>query len=147
MWILLAFDFIRSITDYYFVVITMHTAILCLHAVVQPYKKRWHNFVDLLMLSSLIAIIATTFYNYRRAIDSHDYTRSILVIGGVQIIILYMPILYLFFLVIRGVIHKITKRIKHKHIHVDTPDRERTDSILFEEREASINEDIPHITL
>ncbi len=90
------------------------------------------------MLSSLIAINATTFYNYRRAIDSHDYTRFILVMGGVQIIFLYMPLLYLFFLII---IHKITKRIKHKHIHVDTPDRERTDSILFEEREASINED------
>ncbi len=142
--ILLAFFFTKSITDYYFVVIIMLMVILCLHAIVQPYKKRWHNVIDLLMLSNLIIINATTVYNYRRAIDAHDYTHSIQVISGVQIIFIYMPLLYLFFLVIRGVIHKITKRIKHKHAHVDTPDRERTDSLLFEERESSINKDIAY---
>ena len=43
--ILLAFSFTKIITDCYTVVIMMIIAILCLHAVVQPYKKRhhWHH--------------------------------------------------------------------------------------------------------
>ncbi len=85
-----------------------------------------------------------TVYNYRRARDTVNFIQSIQIMGGVQIIFLYMPLLYLFFLVIRGVIREIKKRIKHKHIHVDAPDRERTDSLLFEERETNINEDIAY---
>ena len=94
--ILLAFVFTKSITDYYFVVIIMLIVILCLHAVVQPYKKRWHNIIDLLMLSNLIFINATTFYNYRCAISSFDYTHFIQVMSRVQIIFIYMPLLYCF---------------------------------------------------
>ena len=84
-----------------------------------------------------------TLYNYRRVISdfAFNYIHSLQVMSGVQIIFIYMPLLYLFLLVIRGVIRKITKRIKHKHVYVDAPDRDRTDSLLFEERETSIIED------
>ncbi len=51
-----------------------------------------------------------------------------------------MPLLYLL-PVHHGSNSQDNKRIKHRHVHVDTPDREHTDSLLFEERETSINED------
>ncbi len=64
-----------------------------------------------------------------------DYIHSIQIMSRLQIIFLFMPLFYLFFLVVRGLFRMITERIKHKHVHVDTPDHERTDSLLFEERE------------
>ena len=72
--------------------------ILTVHAVAQPYEKRWHNIVDALLLADLVAINGLTLYNYYHYSQATANTitgdlRNAAM--GLQLVLIYLPILYM----------------------------------------------------
>lgn len=72
--------------------------ILTVHAVAQPYEKRWHNIVDALLLADLVAINGLTVYNYYHYSQAttnmitSDLRNAAM---NLQLVLIYLPILYM----------------------------------------------------
>ena len=92
---LATFAFVSQLTTFYMLVQVQLTAILTLHALCQPYKKRWHNVLDALIFMNLSAVNAITLFNYQLTENLTDEQFIIDVSSIVQVILLYLPLLYL----------------------------------------------------
>ena len=70
---------------------------LVFHAIAQPYKKRWQNILDCLLFTNLAIINGLTLYNYTRASDpfSQKYKHAIDVISSIQLVLIYLPMIYM----------------------------------------------------
>lgn len=98
-WIgLVVYSIAPSLSAFYAGAEGLLICILTLHAVAQPYEKRWHNVVDALMLADLVAINGLTIYNYylysqgtTNMINSDLRNAAI----GLQLVLIYFPILYM----------------------------------------------------
>ena len=93
-------------TDDYFVIVQVQFAVIfAVHAICQPYKKRWHNILDSLLFLNLSLVNIITYFNFQHTINSmssdqhHINTASTL-----QVVLLYLPLAYL-------TIYAITKTI------------------------------------
>ena len=77
--------------------------LLGIHAVVQPYKRRLHNVIDALILSNLALIngcliIIRLYMNQVNYSDDKSYTdKTIIMISAFQLLLLYLPMIVLFF--------------------------------------------------
>ena len=124
----------RTLTDYYSVVIFEMTAILCLHAIIQPYKERWHNILDCLIFTGLIILNALTLYNYRRSLVSDDTQK----ICNFQIILLYTPLVYLLVMVLVKIAHTLKEmKIQGKGKSNKSREHELSESLLFARRDTN----------
>ena len=90
---LLAFSIARSLTNYYATVIVQFAIILCLHSVMQPYKKRLHNVLDALIFTNLLIVNVLFLYIYRRALELKDNSYAINFACGLQTTLLFLPLL------------------------------------------------------
>ena len=90
--ILLTFAVTRSLTTFHVVIIVEFTVIICLHASLQPYKKRLHNILDSFIFANLIIISILNFYNYRRALNLKQNDSSICAVCSVLTILYYLPL-------------------------------------------------------
>ena len=57
---LIALAMTPSITDYYILILIQFAVMFFLHAIVQPYKKHWHNVLDCFVFAYLIIVHITT---------------------------------------------------------------------------------------
>ena len=94
-----AYAFADSLTLFYAVAELQLIVILVIHAVVQPYKKRWHNVVDALMFANLAIINGLTLYNFAKTTerndDEHTTKRVINSMSIIQLILSFLPIIYI----------------------------------------------------
>ena len=86
------FTLTESLTKFYTTVEVFLIMILALHSVLQPYKQRWHNIVDVLLISNLAIINGLTMHNYKRANEQYDYGYEINVAGSFQIALIFLPL-------------------------------------------------------
>ena len=141
--ILTGFVCIISYTNYYIITISQFVIMFCIHAVIQPYKERWHNILDALMFTNLILVSGLTFYNYKNSRSKVDNSYSIKVASTVQIILLYTPILYLLVTVCMKIFLRVKKidwkmKLKRNNIRNSTIRYgELSESFLFERRSFS----------
>ena len=77
MFALAAYAFATSFNQFYTFVELQLILILMLHAVAQPYKKRWHNIVDTLIFSDLAIINGLTLFNYVKVTTGKEEKESI----------------------------------------------------------------------
>ena len=89
---LLAYYLTRSEADFNITLILFFICILAIHAVVQPYKNRMHNVIDLLLFVNLAVISALTFVNYNRRVQGYRNSPSAL---SIQLILIYSPLVCL----------------------------------------------------
>ena len=81
---------------------------LVIHALVQPYKQKWHNRIDILLLGLLALFNAMTMYNYQNAYrDRNRFKTEINLVSACQVFFAFLPLICL---VVYGT-KKITKRI------------------------------------
>ncbi len=96
-------------TGFYIYGIVILLLIVVLHAIVQPYKEKWHNILDILFFANIIILNGISLYIYN--IFSWNELRSKLPIKSilcVQLILLYSPIVY----VVSYVVYNIWKCCK-----------------------------------
>ena len=68
--------------------------IIACHVIIRPYKTKWHNIIDFLMLMNLSIVIIFTLMNYNATLHA-DYHTVIRNRSVAQIILLCFPIGYL----------------------------------------------------
>ena len=68
--------------------------VLLLHSTYQPYKKRWHNFIEGLIFTILASIVTINFYCLYQA-DATKLTNTPTNASfWIQIVLLYLPLVY-----------------------------------------------------
>ena len=93
--ILMTLAFSNSFAIFYTLVEIQFISILIIHALVQPYKKQWHNTVDTLLFANLAVINGLTLYNYTRASSPLDYQYNVNVASSIQVVLVYLPMVYM----------------------------------------------------
>ena len=89
---LIALPVTQNITDYYIVILIQFGVMSFLHAIAQPYKKRWHNVLDSFVFAYLLVIHVLILYNYRRARERLNRSHTISVVCTVLTPLYYLPL-------------------------------------------------------
>ena len=92
--ILVISSFSISFTWFYTIIEVQLILMLVIHALAQPYEKRWHNAVDILIFADLAVINGISSFNY-------DYTKEtgfqdrVNIASSLQLVLIYLPMVYL----------------------------------------------------
>ena len=122
------FSFSPTVREHYMWQIGFYTAILFLHSLCQPYKKRWHNMVDTFIFSLLIVINAISFYRYSGFLpDLSTSPKSF----WFQLFLIYCPLIYFVVYVLRHCVncgrprvHALIRQISGQNYQVFTTQNE-----------------------
>ena len=88
---LVSFLITDSLTKFYIALEVQLIVMLTLQATTYPYHRRWHNIIDILLFANLAVINALTMYNYKKAKEINDNTRSINAVSAIQTILISVP--------------------------------------------------------
>ena len=105
-WIFILVSLISpSLARFYFAVIILQALFLTLHSVMQPYRIKWHNYIDTLLFADLLIINATTacIYFYSRSTERSFNEHFIFILGYLQIVCIYLPLVYFVGLIITSI--------------------------------------------
>ena len=110
---LVAFATSQTLTQFYTVLELLLIIALALHSVVQPYKERWHNILDSLLLANLALINGLSLYHYQRRVqDTASYTSTtanIQISMAFQLLLIYLPLVGITTWCLVKIIRKIKK--------------------------------------
>ena len=81
---LLSFLFTDSLTKFYIALEVQLILMLTLQAITYPYRKRWHNIVDVLLFANLAVFNAMTMFNYKKSAERYTNTEWINAVSAVQ---------------------------------------------------------------
>ena len=106
---LATFVFMNYLKTFYVLVQGQLAVILTIHALCQPYKKRWHNILDTLFFLNLSLINAVTLSNYSLSVSNAavDYQHYVNRAGVFQAMLLYIPLLYIVIYFIKKLLCRI----------------------------------------
>ena len=105
---------------------------LIIHAVVQPYKQKWHNQIDILLLGFLVLINALTMYNYQNAYrDLIRYKTEINIAAAVQIFLAFLPLICLAVYGTKKAINRITQCHVCMKKEAENRDEDMTDTLTM----------------
>ena len=136
---LLTFAFI-IITYYYVLVQIQFAVIFTVHVLCQPYKKRWHNILDGLLFLDLSLINILSMLNFQLITREVLYKSFIKAASStVQIILLFLPLLYISLYSTVKVIGKI-KRWKNTSKANDLDDYHKVNNFLLSAAEDRLEE-------
>ena len=82
----------RHFNTYYTTVGGVLLFMLTLHTICQPYLKRVHNIIDILLLSNLVLINSLSLFNYHTSHSPRTQYRAKLSTAEVQLVLIYLPI-------------------------------------------------------
>ena len=107
------FAFANTLTEFYFFLELLLILMLALHAWCQPYKKRWHNRLDMYIFTILIIINRMTQKNYQESLDLYkDKYINAHAVSTFQILLAYTPLVYIVVYSLNRM--KIIKYIRNK---------------------------------
>ena len=90
-----AYSYSRSLSEFYCILEVFLIVILTLHAIVQPYKKKQHNVVDLLLFATLAVVNVFSLLNYHKASLDRQNSRFVKFSFAVQVVLIYLPLVCL----------------------------------------------------
>ena len=131
-----------SLTLFYTLLEIQLVITLIMHAVVQPYKQRWHNQIDILLLGFLVLINALTMYNYQNAYrDLIRFKTEINIAAAVQILFAFLPLICLAAYGAKKAINRITQCHVCLKKEVENRDEDMTDTLtMVDMRERNYSE-------
>ena len=98
--------FAFSTTHHYYMIVQVQFAVIfALHAICQPYKKHWHNILDSLLFLNLSLVNIITYFNFQHTIGA-TFQHHIIVPSTVQVILLYLPLVYITIYIAVNIIRK-----------------------------------------
>ena len=90
---------VSSYYAFFSIVQALLVGILTIHSLFQPYQKRWHNILDGLLLANLIVINGFNVVRYYQVrVDrslSVAVRASFNTTGAIQLILIYLPLIYI----------------------------------------------------
>ena len=108
--------FTINLTQFFYALELQFIIVIFLHAAFQPYKKRLHNIIDLLLFFNLAFIHGITMYNYTTYVENKN--RVLISTNGVdrwmivQIVLLYLPLVSAASVVITKLLILLRKALK-----------------------------------
>ena len=121
-----------SLTLFYTLLEIQLVITLIIHAVVQPYKQKWHNQIDVLLLGFLVLINALTMYNYQNSYrDLIRFKTEINIAAAVQIIFAFLPLICLAMYGAKKAINRITQCHTCMKKEVENRDEDMTDTLTM----------------
>ena len=115
-----------SLTKFYIALEVQLIVMLTLQAIAYPYRRRWHNIIDVLLFANLAVINAMTMYNYKIAKDRSNDTRAINAVSAIQTILVSTP----FVCMVCIIIIQFALRIKRRNQEILSRD-ELTDTLAL----------------
>ena len=91
----LSFAFATNAVSLYISLEMIVILMLAFHAWAQPYEKRFYNLVDTFMLSNLAIVNGLSLFNYYWVNYSTAGDKEVIVALAVQLVLIYLPILYI----------------------------------------------------
>ena len=110
--------FFRNLTQFFAAVELGFIIMIILHTTFQPYKKRVHNIVDLLLFFNLTLINGITIYNFHLSVESKSNRVVAKDVDGVYVwmvilnILLCIPLVSAAFIVIQKILILLKKTLK-----------------------------------
>ncbi len=87
---------------------------LILHVTIMPYKKRWHNIIDGLLLSLLLLLNTFTIIYYNQQYLPNSYMKNLSIIGSLQIVLAWIPVIAMIFYIISVCVQTFKKLLKSR---------------------------------
>ncbi len=105
---------VSSLMLFYSLTQVLLILMLVVHAICQPYQKRWHNVLDTLLLADLViinALSAIHYYRFRlnRGMDNSIYSDSSTTVA-IQVVFIYLPLVYITIYIIVHAVGKFCAR-------------------------------------
>ena len=123
---LLSFLITDSLTKFYIALEVQLIVMLTLQAITYPYRRCWHNIIDVLLFANLAVINAMTMFNYKRSKERNLDARSINAVVAIQTILVSTP----FVCMVCFVIIQLALRVKRARKSEGQCRDERTDTVL-----------------
>ena len=123
---LLSFLIVDSLTKFYIALEVQLIVMLTLQAITYPYRRRWHNIIDVLLFANLAVINAMTMYNYKKSKERNLDAKSVNAVFTIQTILVSTP----FVCMVCFVIIQLALRLKKARKSEGQCRDERTDTVL-----------------
>lgn len=118
LFALATYAYSTTFVTFYTLVEVQLILILTIHAVAQPYKKRWHNMVDSFIFADLLVINGLTLFNYIKISEGKDEEETIKTLikwtSSVQVILMSLPAVYMITYVVFRITIKLKKWLKER---------------------------------
>ena len=110
-----AYTFSFGLTQFFTIVEILLVTMLMLHALAQPYKKRWHNVTDTLIFSNLTIINALSLFIYLKSTEKL-YREVVVAMIYIQMFLISLPLTVMFLLTIFHVVIKLKRSDFYKNL-------------------------------
>jgi len=120
----------NSHTKFYFALEVQFILALAFHGWIQPHKIHWHNHIDIFIMALLTILNGITNYNFHSSLNLQGESASVLI--TLQIVLAYLPLLYVTLLGSFMVKQNIRKRWPKNHGKKDNHlfEKKASDEIL-----------------
>ena len=113
MLTLVAYAVCTGLLQFYTTVQVLLVLMLILHALTQPYQKKWHNAVDVFLFADLAVINGLTLFVYSKAMSLDRSAHiSFSAVSIIQLVLIYLPLLYIAAYVSSRVAHTVNLKIR-----------------------------------
>ena len=112
--ILLISSVSKSLDMFYATIEGQLIFMLVIHALAQPYEKRWHNAVDILTFADLAIINGITYFNYIHTKET-GFQHRVDMASSIQLLLIYLPMVYLVMYIMFYLVSKIKTHFKRKN--------------------------------
>ena len=99
LFAVISFAYTSHLSTFYMIVEVQLVLMLMVHALVQPYKKRWHNAADALLLADLALINALTTFSFSTS-SSKFYGKDTKIVTSIQALFICLPGVYMIIYII-----------------------------------------------
>ena len=108
---LLAYSASSTLAEFYTLLTLGMILVITLHSIAQPYKILWHNILDAFIFANIMAVNALTLYNFHiLGVGNDNSSRSVNIALSVQLVLMYLPLVYIVMLVARKIYVKVKRR-------------------------------------
>ena len=111
---LVIFANVHRLLQIHAVLAVLFLIMFTLHSVVQPYKSKYHNGIDTVILANMSLINVLTTYNYAvlSTGDQFTYKHTVHWIIYFQILLMYCPLIYLLYYCTTAVYYRVKMQCK-----------------------------------
>ena len=135
------FMLVYDIAYFYLIMQIGLALILTAHAIFQPYKNKWHNISDGLLLMILIIVNAMAVLSYHFSIRNLNHKNYATVFSSIGIALLYTPFVSIVIYYCKMIAYKLrNKYLSYQRRSSDYIEYDASDSILLEAVEERIAE-------
>ena len=133
---LLIYIFSDYLATFYFLLELQFILTLTIHSWIQPYKKKWHNRLDIFLFTLLAILNGITMWNYHLRLSPQDFQHDIKILYGIQLFLAYIPLLFTVGYISTKIIKKVATRW-HLRVRFRRSERNSEPSFILE-RETSL---------